>query len=140
MATSSHSQALGSITFSTGFFAEILDISHGGIKRDKIDCTNMATATTTTSTTLGNKIAIPSAYVDPGELTVEIQFNPDTKPPIDSAAASCTVKLGNAATQAQWAGSAFLTEFSYKAPLDGTVMRASCKVVFTGVITITAGV
>ena len=138
MATTSHSQALGVITFSSGFLAEILDIGISGIKRDILDCTNMSIAAAGGGK-FGNKIFIPSFYVDPGDLTFEIQHQPDTLPPIASAAETVTVKLGNSATQASWAGSGFMYDYAVKAPLDGTVMRATCKIKWTGNVTVTAG-
>ncbi len=138
MATSSHSQALGVITYSTSFLAEILNIDWSGIKREALDCTNMGVAAAGGGK-FGNKLFIPSFYVDPGELSVEIQFQPDTLPPIASAAETVTVKLGNSSTQASWAGSGFMVDFAPKAPLDGTVMRATCKIKFSGNITVTAG-
>src|SRR5258708_30868457 len=139
MATSSDSQTKGVITFSSGFFAEILNIDWSGIKREILDVTNMGVAAAAGGT-FGNKINIPSIYIDPGELSVEIQFNPDTLPPIASAAETVTVKMGNAATQATWVGSGYMHEFAPKMPLDGKVMTASAKIKFSGAVTVTGGV
>lgn len=136
MATSTHSQALGVITYSTGFFAEILAIKLSGAgKADMIEVTNMGTPATTG--TFGNKIYIQSFYVDGGEFDIQIQFNPDTTPPKGFSAA--TIKWGNSATQAAWAGSMCMSEMSVDAPLDGKVMNANCKLKISGAVTITAG-
>jgi hypothetical protein len=139
MATVTHSQTKGQITFSTGFLAEILNIDWSGIKREVLDATNMSIAAAGGGT-FGNKILIPSFYIDPGELAVEINFNPDTLPPIASAPETVTVKIGgDTTTQATWVGSGFMIEFAPKMPLDGKVMTATAKLKFSGSITITAG-
>ena len=136
MATTTHSQCLGVITYATGYFVEILDISLSGVgKADIIDVTHMGVAAT--SGTLGNKIYIESFYVDAGEADIEIQFNPDTTPPKGFQA--CTIAWGNSTTKATWAGSACLSDMSIKAPLDGSVMKATCKLKFSGAITIVPG-
>ncbi len=136
MAVVTHSQAKGSITFSSGFFAEILNIDWSGIKREALEVTNMS-VTAAAGGTFGNKIFIPSLYIDPGELGLEINFNPDTLPPIGAAASAFTVTLGGDTTPATWAGNAFLTEFSFKAPLEGKVMTATAKLKWTGAVTVT---
>lgn len=138
MATSSHSQTLGSITFQTGFFAEILDMQWGKIERQWIDATNMS-ITAASAGTFGNMVGFPSQYVNPGQLTVTVNFNPDTAIPIGAAAASCTVKMGNSSTQASWAGSASMISFEPNMPLDGKPMTAKAVLAFSGAITETAG-
>ncbi|SRR5258708_4055734 len=138
MALVTHSQTKGSITFSTGFFAEILNIDWSGIKREVLDVTNMSVAAAGGGA-FGNKISIPSIYIDPGELSVELQFNPDTLPPIGSASGAFTLTLGGDTTPATWAGNGYLHDFSVKMPLDGTVMRATAKLKTTGAVTVTSG-
>lgn len=139
MATVTHSQTKGQITFSSGFLAEILNIDWSGIKREVLDATNMSIAAAAAGA-FGNKISIPSFYVDPGEITVEINFNPDTLPPIASAAETTTVKVGgDTSAQATWVGSAFMYDFAPKMPMDGKVMTATCKIKFSGNVTVTAG-
>jgi hypothetical protein len=137
MALVTHSQTKGAITFSSGFFAEIINIDWSGVKREVLDCTNMSIAASGAS--FGNKIFIPSVYIDPGELGIEINFNPDTIPPIGSAAGAFSLALGGDTVQATWAGTGFLYEFAPKMPLDGKVMTATAKLRVTGAVTVTTG-
>lgn len=140
MATTSHAQTLGVITFNTSYFAEILNIDMSDMgKCDSIDVTNMSTGTTVTPN-LGNKIFIPSFYLDPGYVSVDYNFNPDTllfgKVGV---AASCTIALGNSSTKANFVGSAFVYDTAMKGPLDGKVMTANAKLKWAGVVAQTAG-
>ncbi len=65
------------ITFSSGFFAEILSVDGPDLSRDPIETTHMGT-------TNGNKTFIPSDLIDNGTLSVEIAYVPATAPPISS--------------------------------------------------------
>lgn len=128
-ATSSHSQTLGTITFSSSYFLEILNIDMGDMgKCDSIDVTNMSVAANI-SPNIGNKLFIPSAYLDPGYVSIDYNFNPDTLlQPAIATSLSATVKLGNATvTKAQFAGSGFIYDTSMKGPLDGKCMVANAK-------------
>lgn len=140
MATGSHSQALGVITGSvtTTFFAEILDIKPSGVARDWIDATSMAITGTTTGG-YGNKVGFASYYVNPGKVTVKLNYNPDTVPPMHLAAETWTIKLGNSTTQATLAGSGQFTSWDIDAPLDGQAMTATAVINFTSKVTVTAG-
>jgi len=121
-----------SITFSSGFMAEILDIKWSGISRAAIDSTHMGTTTARTFD--------PATLFDPGELGVELALDPGTRPPIDSAAESVTVTLPNGAAGASgtstWQAQGFLTEFEWGAPLEDK-MTATAKLKFSGDITVT---
>lgn len=112
------------ITFDTGFFAEIVDCNWSGIQRDSIRTSHMGTSAAHTFT--------PALLFDAGELEVEIHFQQATRPPIDDPAASCTVDFG----PNTWAASAFMTEFAIKAPFEDK-MVATGKLKFSGNITIT---
>ncbi len=121
-----------SITFASGFFAEILSIQWSGISRDAI-------ATTSSGTSGGSATFIPSDIEDYGEVQVELLFDPDDTPPIASAAESVTVTwpipagLTNGAT---WAFSGFMTSFEVNSPIDDR-MTATATIKVSGIITFT---
>ena len=113
------------ITFATGFCAEILSVDHGGAGRDSIDTTHMGTTTARTF--------MPTTLYDPGALTVQLQFIPSTAPPWLNAAETVTVTFSDATT---WACSGFLTSFEYGDPLENK-LTATVTIKFSGAITIT---
>ena len=112
------------ITFSSGFFAEILSVDGPDLSRDPIETTHMAT-------TNGNKTFIPSDLIDNGTLSVEIAYVPATAPPISSAAETGTVTMPGGSTAAF---SGFMVAFAPSFPIDDR-MTASCDVKVTGEIT-----
>lgn len=114
------------ITFDSGFLAEIIDVTLPEQTREPID-------TTHTTTTNGIMTFMPSDLIDSGELQVELNFDETASPPIDSAAETCTITFGSATT---WAASAFMTSYAPSAPIDDR-MTASCTIKFSGAITIT---
>lgn len=123
-----------SITFSSGFAACIRDINWSGISREAID-------TTCNSTSNGAMTFMPSDLEDPGELRVDLLFNPKTTPPYTSAAETITVTFpipaGNT-TATTWAASGFMTNFEFGAPYND-LMTATATLKFSGAITITPG-
>jgi len=125
------------ITFSSGFFAQITDVQWSGITRPAIKTSHMGTAAPAAGK-FGNDTFIPGDLSDPGELQVEGHFNPDTLPPIDGAAETCTVSIPGSATPATWAGSAFMTNFEVGMPLEDK-MTFTATLKFSGNITRTAG-
>lgn len=114
------------ITFSSGFFAQIIGVTPPGSSREAID-------TSHTETTGGDMTFIPSDLIDNGELQVELNFNPGTTPPIDSAAETVTITFASGTT---WAFTGFMTNYEPDAPIDDR-MTASCTVKVSGAITIT---
>ena len=114
-----------SITFSTGFFAEILTGKWTGYERPSIDTTHMGTTTARTYT--------PGSLADPGQLEVELLFDPTTKPPINSAAETVTVTHSDATT---WAASGFMMEFEWDSPLEDRAV-ANAVIKFSGDVTVT---
>lgn len=95
------------ITFDSGFFAEIINLEHSGMERGSVDVTHMGSTV--------ERESLPTDLFDPGELTVELHFAAQTRPPIDNAAETCTVTFPGGTT---WAGSAFMTNWAYSAPLE----------------------
>ena len=125
------------ITFASSFFLQITNVDWSGISRPSIKTSHMGTAAPAGGT-FGNDTFIPGDLSDPGSLEVEFNFNPDTLPPIDSAAATCTVTIPGSATPAAWAGSAFMTEMNVAMPLED-LMVGKGTLKFSGAITRTAG-
>ena len=116
-----------SITFDTGFFAEILSVNWSGISRAVIDTTHMGTTTAMTYT--------PGDLIDPGELQVEIAFAPGTAPPWDSVAETVTVTWPDAGA-ATWAASGFMSGFEATGTIEER-MTATGTLKLSGDITIT---
>lgn len=139
-ASTAGDQATGiSITFDSGFFAMITDVSWDGISRGSIETTHSETSPTNGAVW---RTFQPSELIDAGSLQVEIQFEKNTTPPWDAAAETCTVTFPQASVEtgsaATWAASAFMTDFSYNAnPLSDDLMSATCTLKFSGAITIT---
>jgi hypothetical protein len=118
------------VTFATsGFTACIRDISVSGISREAVETTCMDTSNARTF--------IPGDLYDPGEVSMEILFNPDTDLPLNGAAEVITITypLGTGETSAATlAGTGFLTAVDWTVPLED-VMTASVTFKFTGELT-----
>lgn len=115
------------ITFDSGFFAEILDVDWSGISREAIETSHMGTTDARTFT--------PGDWIDAGEITVEMAFVPGTEPPWDSAAETVTVSFP-AASSTTWAASGFMTGFQVSSTPEER-MTASATIKLSGDITIT---
>lgn len=121
----------GSITFDTGFFAEIISANWNNIDRPAIDTTHLGTTTARTFT--------PGSLYDPGVLEVEIAWAAETTPGWSSAAEACTLEVPSAGAggTSTWASNGFLTGMSASIPLEER-QTATCTVKLTGPITVTA--
>jgi hypothetical protein len=83
----------------------------------------------------------PSDLKNPGEVTVDLLFNPNTSPPITSAAETVTITYPvqpGGSTSATWACSGYLKKFKPKAPINDK-MTAVATIKWTGTPTITPG-
>ncbi len=123
-----------SVAFQSGFLAEILSVNWDGLERGDIPSTHAGTAG-------GWMTFIPSDLKNPGELTVELQFNPDDSPPIDQPAETITVALpipAGGSTAATWACSGYMKSMSAAIPHDDK-MTASAVLKFSGQPTFTPG-
>lgn len=110
------------ITFETGFFAEIRSVTWSGHSRAPLDTTHSATS--------GGKMTfIPSDLIDPGSLEVEMWFDPTDDPPIDQAPETVTVAWPGGS----WSCSGFMTDYSPTAPHDD-IMSATATLKFSGAI------
>lgn len=114
----------------SSFFAQIVDMSISGISRASIPTSHMGTAAPGDNN-FGNMTFIPGDLSDPGELSVEIHFNPDTEPPIDQPAEAIVVTFNGGAT---WTTSGFLTNFDVGVPLEDK-MTGTATVKFSGNVT-----
>lgn len=112
------------ITFSTGYFAEIISVDGPDLSREAIDTTHMGT-------TSGRMTYIPSDLIDGGTLSVEMAYVPATAPPISSAAETVTVTYPDSST---CSFSGFLTSFSPSIPIDDR-MTASAEIKVSGDVT-----
>lgn len=136
MATANVDQGFGTtITFGSAFLGSILSIDWGGLNRAKLSTSHMGT-------TNGWMTYLPSDLKDPGELTIEVFFDPskDWKARINAAAETVTITFpvpAGGTTAGTIAGSGFLTEFDIADPHDD-VMTATAKIAFTGELTFTA--
>jgi len=116
------------ITYQSGLFAEILDFSWSGIERGVIDGTHFASTNAREYT--------PTTLYDPGEITVEMLFDPETNPTtaISAVAETVTVTYADPAPASTMAASGFMTAFEITAPLEDR-MTATATIKLTGAIT-----
>jgi len=80
------------ITFDSGFFAEILSINTSGMSRSSIDVTHMGTT--------GAREFMPTTLVDNGALDIEFAYIPGTTPPIQDAVANPVLTITRPRTYA----------------------------------------
>lgn len=122
-----------SITFGTSSFtANITAINGESIERASIETSHLGTTTARTF--------IPGDLFDPGSISLDIQFDPDTEPPWNGATETVTITfpLSSAGTTAaDWEASGFMTSFDYGVPLE-ELMTGTMTVKLTGDITVTA--
>lgn len=115
------------LTFSSSFFGEIVNLGWTGIERGAIDFTH-----------LGSTVARefkPTDLYDPGELAVEVHFDSNTFPPMSTTAETVTVTFPGGGTTDTWACAGFLTSFGQGTPLEDK-MTANGTIKFTGAITV----
>lgn len=117
--------------------AQIIDVQWSGVAREAIETSHMATAAAGAGT-FGNRTFIPGDLSDPGELTVQFHFNPDTEPPIDQLAETWTVTIPGSTTPATWACSGFATNVDVSMPLEDK-MVGTMTIKLSGSVTQTAG-
>ena len=116
------------ITFDSGFLAQILDITGPDISRGDINISHFGT-------TDWHEF-IPTALADGGELSCTIGFFPGTAPPILNAKEQVTITFTDSATTS-WVFMGFMTGYSPtgtigdKMTADVTI-KASGEVAFDG--------
>lgn len=125
MATTSPEISTGiTITFDSGFHAQILNVDWSGMERAMIDTTHMGTTVARTFKAVD--------LFDAGELSVELHFAAQVRPPIDNDAETCTLTFPGGTT---WACTAAMSGFTFGAPLEDK-MTATATLKFSGDFTI----
>jgi len=122
-----------SISFVTSAFtAEFLAVDWSGISRGAVDSSHLLTVDWRTF--------IPTDLVDPGELQVEMAFDPSDEPPLHDAVERLIVTFPvppGLTTPADWQGDGFMTDFEFGVPLEDK-MTATGTLKMTGEIFFTA--
>ena len=123
-----HGQTLGTVAMLTSDFNfELLELDYDDILREALEVTNMNVLPTTADNGIGNRIWIPSAYVDPGKLMLTANHDPLQMIPINADPEEVDFFLGPCTTdQEKFAATfGFMTRYRIKGPMDGKV--ATCE-------------
>lgn len=134
------STGLTLVLATSGFTADVLNVDWSGISRESIETSHMGTSPAGANK-IGNKTFMPGDLIDPGEIVMEIHFNPENLPPIGEAAEIATLTWPKAADQSvagSWSAEVFETEFSLGAPLEEK-MTGTLTLKVSGEITQTVG-
>jgi len=110
----------------SGFTAEITDITPPGASRDSVNTSHQGTTTAHTFS--------PTDLYDAGELSFDFHFNPDTSPPIDGATEEIVMTFPSGCT---WTFNGFMTAYEPSTPLEDK-MTGSATVKVTGAVAISA--
>lgn len=114
------------VTFGTsGFSAELLGIDHGDIARPKIDTTHYGST---------GRTARPGKLVDPGEVELELAFDPADRPPVSADPEVITIQMPPEAgeiTGAKLEGTGFISGWKFGLPLEER-NTGSATVVWSG--------
>lgn len=113
------------ISFASGFLAEIIDTTPPEMSREPI-------GTSHTTTPDGAMTFIPADLVDNGECGVELNFDESEVPPINQPAETVVINFPSGTT---WSFQGFLTNYAPAAPIDDR-MTASATIKVSGPITI----
>lgn len=122
------------MVFATSSFApEITSISWSGVSRESINISHMGTT--------GAHLFVPGDLHDPGELSVDMHFDPSAAPAVPWSAAAETITItfpavGTLSTSA-WSASGFMTDFEFTDPMEDK-MTASATLKFSDTIAKTA--
>jgi hypothetical protein len=125
------------ITFSSGFFGQIVNARISGMQRGDVETTHSGTTTW--------KTFKPSDLIDGGILEVEIHYSTTSmEPPITGATETVTVTLPLDAGQATAADIEFpgymnSVDIDFT-PIDDTTMKMMCRIKVAGAPTFTDAV
>ena len=115
------------IAFGTsGFAAEVLSLNGNDITRPDVDVTHMGSTTYMEYQ--------PGDLADGGSIEMEIGFDPDSQPPVTSAAETITITFplpSGGATSATFVFTGYVSTWSWTAPLE-EVMTASITIKVDG--------
>ena len=135
-----HGQTQGSVEFDYNGVAvvlEILDLGWKKIEREMLEVTNMRVKPTVLGTgRFGNKMKIPSIYVDPGQIPLRIQHDASAPIPIcEEDPVDMVVKLGGfQSSQAEFDVLGFVQSYEIVGPLNGKVVMADIIIELTDVV------
>lgn len=135
-----HGQTQGEVAFqynSQDVVLEILDLNWKKIDREMIEVTNMRVQPTALgSGKFGNKMKIPSIYVDPGQLPLRVQHDASAPIPIcENDPVEFTINLGGfTSTQEEFVVLGFVQSYEMVGPLDGKVVTADIVIELTDVV------
>ena len=112
------------ISFASGFFAEILSVTPPGASRESIPTSHMGTTNAHTFT--------PADLVDWGEMGVDMAFIPSTTIPINDVTEEVVITFPDSASSTM-TFDGFMTGFTPEAPLEER-MTASATLKVTGAV------
>lgn len=113
------------LSFESGFTAELLEITPPAQSRASIDMTHH-------NSDNNRKEFCPGVMVDPGEIQATILFDASAVPPIDEPKSSAVITFPDGTT---WTMSAFLTNYAPSTPFEGR-MEAAVTIKVSGNITV----
>lgn len=128
------------VTFGTTTYAgKLLSVEWSGISRPSLAVTNMSTAVAVPANNFGDALFVPGLYVDPGELGLEFQFDPDQEFPnlhtITAGTVRVTFPLIGSGTAAYFqAAAGFWTGVEISIPME-EIMTVSITVKLSGLVT-----
>lgn len=114
------------ITFQSGYFAEILSLTRTGVARTPVPTSSFATT--------GGQTFVPSDTYDPGELVVEAHRDPSVAVPITADAESITITWPTGAPSETEVFSGFLVDHEVIAQREEKV-RETLRIKASGNIT-----
>ena len=125
----------------SGFTAEVVSMDLGTIEAEDIDTTHLgSTAPVLANDELGGKTYIPAPLQEPGEISLELHYNPDEVPPIGREDA-ITVQfppLAGQATGAKIESDGYMKSIEAGIPTNGK-MTGTAKVKLSGILVVTPG-
>lgn len=135
-----HGQTQGTVTFDYNgvpVVLEILDLNWKKIERESIEVTNQRVKPTAIGTgRFGNKMKIPSIYVDPGQLPLRVQHNAAAPIPIvEQDLVLFAIKLGGfVSSQEEFQCLGFVQAYEMIGPMDGKVVQADIVIELSDVV------
>lgn len=113
------------VTWESGFLAEIIDVTPPGASLEMINISHM-------STTDAHEF-LQAALVDWGEAVFELAFDPGMTPPIGNAFSACVITFRDGET---WSFIASMSGYTPRAPMEDR-MTATATLKVSGKVTMT---
>lgn len=107
----------GAVVTFAGFLAHLIGVNGPSLARDAIETTHMGTT--------GAKTYTPADLVDAGELSLEVEFDPQAVPPIDGPAGELELVWGTVPAITWTWQDAFMTGFQIGGAKTGERMTAT---------------